>query len=74
MLNPDYSKVCAAYGIPYLCVKDRKELKAAVEQMLQTKGPFFLETVIKEEDDVMPMTAPGCSVSEMMLEKPEENS
>lgn len=69
MMNPDYEKVCAAYGIPYLRVSDRNDLADAVQKMLSTKGPFFLETVIKEEDDVMPMTAPGASVSDMKLER-----
>ncbi len=69
MLNPDYKQIADAYGIPYLKVTDRKDLAAGVRQMLDTKGPFLLETVIMEEDDVMPMTAPGASVSEMMLEK-----
>lgn len=69
MLNPNYEEICTAYKIPYLKVSDRKYLAEAVEKMLKTDGPFFLETVIKEEDDVMPMTAPGCSVDDMMLEK-----
>ncbi len=69
MLNPDYQQIATAYGIPYRKVSDRKELADAIRQMLDTKGPFLLETVIMEEDDVMPMTAPGASVSEMMLEK-----
>lgn len=69
MMNPDYEKICAAYGIPYLRVSDRKDLADAVQKMLSTKGPFFLETVIKEEDDVMPMTAPGASVNDMKLER-----
>jgi len=69
MLNPNYEQIATAYGIPYRKVKDRAELADAIRQMLDTKGPFLLETVIMEEDDVMPMTAPGASVSEMMLEK-----
>jgi len=69
MLNPDYQQIATAYGIPYCKVKDREELAEAIREMLDTKGPFLLETVIMEEDDVMPMTAPGASVSEMMLEK-----
>ena len=69
MLNPDYKQIAEAYKIPYLKVKDRKDLAAAVRQMLDTKGPFLLETIIMEEDDIMPMTVPGASVSEMLLEK-----
>lgn len=69
MLNPNYEEICSAYKIPYLKVKDRKDLPAAIQQALKTDGPFFLETIIMEEDDVMPMTAPGASVDDMMLEK-----
>ena len=69
MLNPNYEEICAAYKIPYLKVKDRKDLPAAIDKALNTAGPFFLETIIMEEDDVMPMTAPGASVNDMMLEK-----
>jgi len=69
MLNPDYEQIATAYKIPYLKVTDRKELAGAVRQMLDTKGPFLLETIIREEDDILPMTVPGASVSEMLLER-----
>ncbi|MCF0196945.1 MAG: biosynthetic-type acetolactate synthase large subunit [Bacteroidaceae bacterium] len=69
MLNPNYEPIAAGYGIPYLRLTDRSQLKEAVATMLQTPGAFFLEAVIKEEDNVMPMTPPGASVSEMMLEQ-----
>lgn len=68
MLNPQYKLIAESYGIPYEVVADRKELAAAVGRMLQTDGPFMLECVIKEDADVMPMTAPGKSVDEMELE------
>ena len=68
MLNPCYESIAQGYGIPYQAVTDRKDLAAAVEKMLSTKGPFILECVIKEEDNVLPMTPPGMNVNEMMLE------
>ena len=68
MMNPDYSKIAAAYGIPYRLVTDRKELKDAVAQMLKAKGPFLLETAVEEEENVMPMIKPGNSVDEMIFE------
>ena len=68
MMNPCYEMIAKGYGIPYQAVTDRKELAAAVEKMLTTKGPFILECAIKEDDDVLPMTPPGMNVNEMMLE------
>ncbi|MCR4852099.1 MAG: biosynthetic-type acetolactate synthase large subunit [Prevotella sp.] len=68
MMNPCYELISQGYGIPYAVVVDRKDLKAAVERMLSTKGPFLLECAIKEDDDVLPMTPPGKSVDEMQLD------
>ncbi len=67
MLNPRYELISKAYNIPYELVVDRKDLAAKVEKMITSKGPFILECAIKEDADVMPMTAPGKSVDEMML-------
>ncbi len=68
MMNPDYSKIAAAYGIPYRLVTDRKELKDAVADMLKAKGPFLLEAAVMEEENVMPMIKPGNRVDEMIFE------
>jgi acetolactate synthase-1/2/3 large subunit len=67
MMNPCYEQIAKGYGIPYLAVVDRKDLRAAVEKMLQTQGPFILECAILEDDDVLPMTPPGMNVDDMML-------
>ena len=68
MMNPCYELIAQGYGIPYMAVTDRKDLRAAVEKMLITDGPFILECAIKEDDDVLPMTPPGMNVNDMMLE------
>ena len=68
MMNPNYELIAQGYGIAYAAVTDRKDLAAAVEKMLTTKGPFILECAIKEDDDVLPMTPPGMNVNDMMLE------
>ena len=61
-------QIAKAYGIPYDVVIDRKDLKAKVEKMIATKGPYLLECAIKEDEDIVPMTLPGKSVDEMQLE------
>ncbi len=68
MLNPDYEQIASAYGIPARTVIDRKDLAEAVAQMLATAGPFLLQCAVKEEDNILPMTPPGASVGEMLLE------
>jgi acetolactate synthase-1/2/3 large subunit len=68
MLNPDYEKIAAGYGIPCKTVIDRKDLDAAISEMLSTDGPYILQCAVKEEDNVLPMTPPGGNVDEMLLE------
>ena len=68
MLNPDYEKIAAGYGIPCKTVIDRNDLDAAVSEMLSTDGPYILQCAVKEEDNVLPMTPPGGNVDEMLLE------
>ena len=68
MLNPDYMKIAEAYEIPSRRVMNREELQDAIREMLDTDGPFLLETCVIEEGNVMPMTPPGGTVNEMLLE------
>ena len=68
MTNPDYLQIASAYGIPSRRVINREDLQAAVHEMLATDGPFLLEACVVEEGNVMPMTPPGGTVSEMLLE------
>lgn len=68
MANPCYAHIAQAYGIPYCAVTDRKDLHAAVADMIATDGPYILECAVREEDNVLPMTPPGSSVDGMLLE------
>jgi len=68
MANPDYMKIAEAYGIPSRRVIRREELADAIQEMLEVKGPFLLETCVEEEGNVFPMTPPGGMVNEMLLD------
>ena len=68
MLNPDYMQIAAAYGIPSRRVMERGDLPSAISEMLAAEGPFLLEVCVEEEGNVMPMTPPGGSVNQMLLE------
>ena len=66
--NPDFQVLSSAYGIPSRRVIERSGLKDAVEEMLSTDGPFFLEVCVAEEGNVMPMTPPGHPIDNMLME------
>ena len=66
--NPDFQILSSAYGIPSRRVIERGDLKDAVDEMLAADGPFFLEVCVAEEGNVMPMTPPGQSIDNMLME------
>ena len=68
MLNPDYALVAKGYGIASRLVTEREQLDDAIKEMLETPGAFLLHVAVKEEANVMPMTPPGATVSEMIFE------
>lgn len=68
MVNPDYEKIAAGYNIPCLTVVSRDEIDEAIREMLDTKGPYFLQVAVKEDDNVLPMTPPGGNVDEMLFD------
>ena len=68
MMNPDYIKIASAYDIPAKRVLSRQELDEAIREMLATDGPYLLEACVIEEGNVLPMTPPGGSVNQMLME------
>ena len=67
MVNPDFQTIVKGYGIKTQKVEKRKNLEAAVKEMLTHEGPYFLEVMVGKENNVFPMIATGASVSEIRL-------
>lgn len=65
--SPNFVKLAAAYDIPGQSVKERKDLRGALENMLNTDSSFLLEVMVGKENNVFPMVPQGCSVSEIRL-------
>ena len=67
MLNPDFVKIAEGYYLKARRVTKREDLANAVEEMIKSKEPYFLEVVVEKEANVFPMIPTGCSVSEIRL-------
>lgn len=67
MTNPDFVTIAKGYHIPAKKVTERTDLALAVEEMLATEGPYFLEVVVEKEDNVFPMIPTGASLTEIRL-------
>jgi acetolactate synthase I/II/III large subunit len=64
--SPDYVKLAGAYDIPALAVTKPEEVIPAIQQAMNTPGPFLIDFQVKEEVNVYPMIPPGAAVDEMI--------
>jgi|TARA_A100001011_G_scaffold194159_1_gene202604 acetolactate synthase-1/2/3 large subunit len=67
MVNPDFVKIAESYFIDAKRVTKRIELGKAVDEMMASDKPYFLEVCVEKEDNVFPMIPSGASVSEIRL-------
>ena len=67
MVNPDFVTIAKGYFLDARRVNKREELDAAVEEMIASKKPYFLEVCVEKEDNVFPMIPTGASVSDIRL-------
>ena len=68
LVNPDFVTIAKGYYIEAEKVSERKDLKNAVEKMIRSKKPYFLEVTVEKEHNVFPMIPTGASVSDIRLE------
>ena len=67
MVNPDFVKIAEGYYLKARRVTERNDLADAVEEMIKSNEPYFLEVVVEKEANVFPMIPTGSSVSEIRL-------
>ena len=69
--SPDFVQVAKGYGIEGRSVCERKDLKNALSEMLNSKGSYLLEVMVGKENNVFPMVPQGRGVAEIVLGKDE---
>ena len=67
MVNPDFVKIAEGYFIDAKRVTKRDELGPAVDEMMASDKPYFLEVCVEKEHNVFPMIPSGASVSDIRL-------
>ena len=68
MVNPDFVTIAKGFQIQANRVKERKDLDQAVQEMMTSDKPYFLEICVEKENNVFPMIPTGASVSDIRLE------
>ena len=69
--GPDFVKLGEAYGIPSLRVTHRSESVPAIKAAMAADGPFLIDFLVEEEENVYPMVPPGGSIADIIIESPD---
>lgn len=62
--GPDFVKLADAYGIPGLKVTTRGEVMPALRAAQSHPGPFLIDFVVENQENVYPMVPTGASLAE----------
>ncbi len=64
--NPDFVKIAEAYGVEAASIERKSEVKDALQELMDSDGPFLLEVKIPTEENVFPMVPPGAGIVDMI--------
>jgi len=71
---PDFVKLAEAYGIRALRVTTKDEVAPALREAMEFPGPFLIDFVVEEEENVYPMIPPGGSLSDIIYAPDDRNA
>lgn len=64
LMNPDFVKLAEANHVKAVMVDNMIDFEWAIQQAQKHKGPFLIHAKVLKEENVLPMVAPGTSLSE----------
>ncbi len=65
---PDFVAIAKGFGCGARFVKERSELRAAIEEMIDYDGPFVLDVQVPYQEHVLPMIPSGKTVKDLIKE------
>ncbi|KAF6137965.1 hypothetical protein GIB67_041838 [Kingdonia uniflora] len=65
---PDMLKFAEACDIPAARVTKKSELRAAIQKMLDTPGPYLLDVIVPHQEHVLPMIPSGGAFKDVIIE------
>jgi acetolactate synthase-1/2/3 large subunit len=66
-VSPDFVKLAQAYGANGMLVDKPSDVRGAIKDALETKGPVFVDFRVDPEEDVYPMVPAGAPIKNMLL-------
>ncbi len=63
---PDFVSIAQGFGWQAKTIKDQKDLKGALEEMINSDGPYLLDVAVPYQEHVLPMIPSGMTVHELI--------
>jgi acetolactate synthase-1/2/3 large subunit len=67
MHNPDFARVAEAFGARGISVREKDQVRGAVEEMLKMDGPVVMDVHVDPNENVYPMVSVGKGLHEMEM-------
>ena len=67
IISPDFAALAKGFGATGMVVKEKSEVRQAIEQALATPGPVVIDFHVDPEENVWPMVPAGKSLHEMKM-------
>jgi acetolactate synthase-1/2/3 large subunit len=65
-IYPDYTAVCNSFNVKCERVMFRRDLRAAIQRMLDAKEPYVLDVIVPYTEHVLPFIPAGKTVADMI--------
>lgn len=65
---PDYIEMCKGFGVPAERVTHKKDLRAAIQRMLDSKEAYLLDVSVPYTEHVLPMIPSGMTYKDIITE------
>ncbi len=68
-IYPDYVKMCESFNVKCERVIHKKDLRAAMQRMLDADEPYVLDIIVPYTEHVLPMIPAGATYKDVITEK-----
>lgn len=65
---PDYIEMCKGFGVPAERVRHKKDLRAAIQRLLDSKEAYLLDVSVPYTEHVLPMIPSGMTYKDVLTE------
>jgi acetolactate synthase-1/2/3 large subunit len=65
-IYPDFVRICNSFGVPCERVVYKRDLRAAIQRMLDAREPYVLDVIVPYTEHVLPFIPAGRTVADMI--------